>query len=135
MFKDPSLYQQKLEEMLRIYQLVAPDCWNQRQAYERVVKHAAPRFYILPHTLYVALYQVLNGKTKGFKFSKPVQLRMYEELLNRVIRKSQDPAYEGWSLYKLCEETILEPAPEFYCEPNTFRQMLYVWRKARRKKQ
>lgn len=134
MFKDPSLYQQKLDEMLRIYQLVAPECWNQRQAYERVVKHAAPRFYILPHTLYVALYEVLNGKRKCFKYTKPAQLRMYEELLARVVEKSQDPYYDGWSLHRLCEVTVEEPAPEFYTEPNTFRQMLYYWRKTRKRK-
>ena len=135
MYKDKHLYQQKIEEMMKVYQEVAPDCWTQKQAYKAVVEHKASRFFILPHTLYCALQQVLNGHKPSLKFVKPSELRMYTELLGRVTRKSESPDYHGWKLYDICEETVREPAPEFYCEPDTFRHILYSWRRKKRERQ
>ena len=129
MRKDEQLYRQKVNDLMAVYRKVAPDCWRQNQALCEVVKHPAPRFYVLPHTAYCAIAKVLKGQQPGIKHKRKNDQRMFNEILRRVSVKSSMPEYQGWPLINICEETVMEPAPEFYTEPCSLRTIIAMERK------
>jgi hypothetical protein len=124
MKKDTQLYEQKVSEMLAVYRKVAPDCFSQKQALERVVRHPASRFYIQAHTAYNKLRHVFNGYSTELMADKECDKRMYEEIYKRVLELANNPENYGMSLNKLCEIVVEQPAPEFYMSPSTFRLLL-----------
>lgn len=119
MWRDEQLYQMKTDEMMAVYREVAPECFTQKQAFNKVVKHKASRFYVLPHAVYCALKGAFYG-TGEIKTKAPSAKRMYLELYKRLLDMSRDPFHEGESLRELCSKVVLQPAPEFYISPVTF---------------
>lgn len=124
MRKDEQLYRDRAEELMRIYREVAPTCITERQAIERVINHRSSRFWITPHAVYCKLLGVFSGRLDSLPVTKDNELRMYTELMGRVMRLSQKPEHLGKSLRVLCEIAVMEEAPEFYMSPNTFRHLL-----------
>ena len=88
MKKDQQLYEQKVSEMLAVYRKVAPDCFSQKQALQRVVEHPASRFFIQGHTAYNKLRHLFNGYSEELPVEKECDKRMYEEIYRRVVDPS-----------------------------------------------
>lgn len=120
--------------MLRIYRELAGDCWTQKQAYEKVVRHRASSFYILPHTAYNALRKVFKGMQSDVRCHTENDRRKYRDIYARIVERSAEPEYAGMSLRELCEVVVREPAPEFYLNPSTFSRILADARKEKRRR-
>jgi len=133
MYKDEELYRRKVAEMIKVYREVANDCWYQKEAEKKVVKHKASCFFIQPHSAYNVLRKVFYGKTDKIPIKIDNVRRMYEEIYRRVLAMSRRPEYAGMKLFQLCEIVVNEEAPEFYISPSTFRYILGVERAKLRK--
>jgi hypothetical protein len=123
MRRDEDLYERKIEEMISVYRKVAPECWTQKQAFERVVNHPASGFFILPQTACNVVRNMYWGRSDHIRRRSGNQARMYEEIYRRIMEKSQKPEYSGMSLVGLCTIVVDEPAPEFYMSVDSFRNV------------
>ena len=123
MRRDEDLYERKIEEMISVYRKVAPECWTQKQAFERVVNHPASGFFILPQTACNVVRNMYWGRSDHIRRRSGNQARMYEEIYRRIMEKSQKPEYSGMSLMGLCTIVVDEPAPEFYMSVDSFRNV------------
>ena len=129
MYKDLILQKQRRQELINIYREVAPGCWSQTQACEKVVNHEASCFFLTPHAAYNALRKVFYGTEDDINVVKPNDKRKYTEILKRVVALSKTPEHSHLNLRQLCEIVVSQKAPEFYLEPRTFSRILVRERK------
>ena len=122
MRNDTILYREKVDEMMRVYREVAPDCWTQKQAVERVIKHKASRYFVSGRTAYLVLRLMFRNGGRSMIRNK-CQAAMYLELYRLVVQLSQDPDNRGMTLYELCEKAVHKEASSFFITEDTFRKI------------
>lgn len=111
---------QLYKDLLKAYSKVCGTCWTQMEAYERVVKLPAPRFYISEKQAYQVISKMLKGDFSSVNRFEPNRRRMYYDLLNKTMELSEKRGYIGKPLCYVVRYAVKEPAPEFYMEPLTF---------------
>ena len=117
-------------DLLKAYREVAPTCWQQQQAWRRVCESPAPRFYISGHALEEVIRRILYD---GMGFLQSMgwnRRRMYEELWVRFSKMVTERPYCNMDMRSVCCILVAQPAPEFYCSPETVRS---VFSRMRRK--
>ncbi len=103
-------------------------CRNNTEAWERVVRHPAPRFYVSSRRAHQYLSPMLHGDRSRIESLSPLKREMYEALFETVLSLWQKRAYCGRSLYYVLHFAVLEPAPRFYIEASRMGQ---IWREER----
>lgn len=89
------------------------------ELFEIARKMPAPRFYITSENAMRFVSRLDRGLELPFKNDN--KKRMYQELYNRLKKKRGDKK----GCYTLLEEIITSPAPEFYMDVETFKQVFY----------
>ena len=82
-------------------------------------KMEAPRFYVTFENARLFVSMLDRGLELPLTFES--KKRMYQELYNRLKKKRGDKK----KCYQLLEEIITSPAPEFYMDVETFKQVFY----------
>lgn len=98
------------------------------ELFEIAQKMPAPRFYVTFDNARRFVSMLDRGLDLPFKNEN--KKRMYQELHSRLKTKRGDK--EG--CYTLLEEIITSPAPEFYMDAETFKQLFYKTIRSKRKK-
>lgn len=116
-------------DMMNVYKEVYATCWSQREAWEKTVRHKAPRFYVSPKQVYLILAPAFfrNDFSKIDKM-KPTRQRMYHCLYDIIQDMSQKPTYVGMSLWKLTHYAVMQEAPEFFVDWELIRK-IFRWTK------
>lgn len=120
-----SIIEDMRSALMDAYREVAPDCWSQREAWERTVKHPAPRYYVTPKQAYQRILPMVSGDFSEIERMRPDRRRLYESLYKKVIEAAQRREFIGKSLWFIVPWVITQPAPEFFigweCIRKTFR--------------
>lgn len=115
MAKYKSIGAMRAEACLEAFQTVLPNCETIKEAYERAAVMPAPRFFC---TFAVAYKRVSELEKFGKRVDNPMKAAMYDEIHRRWKAK-------GVKHYVVLEDIINEPAPSFYVEPDTFKELVY----------
>jgi hypothetical protein len=91
-------------------------------------KMEAPRFYVTFDNARRLVSMLDRGLELPLTFES--KKRMYQELYSRLKKKRGDKK----QCYQLLEEIITSPAPEFYMDTETFKQVFYKTIRNKRKK-
>ena len=92
-------------------------------------KMEAPRFYVTFD--YARCIVLMLDRGLELPLKNENKKRMYEELHRRLKKKRGDKK----GCYNLLEEIIASPAPEFYMDAETFKQIFYKTIRSKKKKQ
>lgn len=124
--RKPTLDQMK-DDLMKVFREVSGsyECRNNWEAWERVVEHPAPRFYIDPRRAHARISPMLHGDRSQIECLPPLKREMYEALFETTMRLWQKSAYWGKSLHYVLQFAVLEPAPRFYIKPVRMGQ---IWR-------
>lgn len=98
------------------------------ELFEIARKLEAPRFYVTFDQARRFISMLDRGLELPLKNEN--KKRMYEELYRRLKRKRGDKK----KCYQLLEEIITSPAPEFYMDVETFKQVFYKTIRSKKKK-
>jgi hypothetical protein len=98
------------------------------ELFEIARKTEAPRFY----TTFYRARRFVSMLDRGLylPLMNENKKRMYEELLRRLKEKRGNKK----GCYKLLEEIIASPAPEFYMDAETFRNVFYKTIRSKKRK-
>lgn len=124
--KQRTLFKQEMKrDLMRVYRQVTRDCCckDQTDAYQRVVEHEAPRFYVDIKWAHQRLSPMMRGDRSALEKMNPLARQMYEDLFNVVMRLSQEPRFLKATLHKILRDAVMEPAPRFYITADRMRQI------------
>lgn len=111
---DYSTRRQMQLDLIEAYKKVAPTSWTQKEAYERMVKQPAPRFYISRSRAFSVLAPMMKGDFERVDLMMPGRRRMYYALYDAVCKLVEKPTNIGRSLWDIMPDALLSPAPEFF---------------------
>lgn len=111
---DHDLRHQMHVDLIEAYNRVAGSCWSQRQAYERMVKQPAKRYYVTPKRAYLVIAKMMKGDFEKVNFMLPARRRMFYSLYDVVLKLTEKPAFIGKSLWYIMPYAVTTPAPEFF---------------------
>lgn len=109
-----SIIEEMRVALMDTYRKVAPDCWSQQEAWEKTVRHPAPRYYITAKQAYQRLLPMLSGDFSEVDSLKPDRRRMYYSLYHQTLEIAQKREFHGKSLWYIIPWAITQPAPEFF---------------------
>jgi hypothetical protein len=110
---------QMRDDIIATYREVAPKCWSQHEAWEKIARHPAPRFYISAKQAHDKLRKMAVGDFAEVDKMSPEKRRMYYTLYERMQEMAQKKEMIGKSLNFMCPFLVGQPAPEFYLSPQT----------------
>lgn len=116
---------QMRNDLMDAYRKVYRDCWSQEEAWRRTVKSPAPRYYISPKQAYQVLSKMRKGEGAGVSGNRE---RMYNSLMETLNRLARKPEHIGKTLWSIMPFVVIEPAPEFFVEPDTM-QKIFLYTK------
>ena len=116
-------------DLMEAYKRVCNSCWSQHDAYERMIKEPAPRYYVSPKQACQIISPMLRGDFEMVDLMMPTKREMYYSLFNEVVRLSEKRDFIGKGLMYIMREAVLQPAPRFYISPNRARN-IRSWIKA-----
>ena len=127
--------QEMKRDLMRIYRQVTSEynCKNQTEAYQRVVEHEAPRFYVDIKWAHQRLSPMMRGDRSELEKMNPLARQMYEDLFEVVMRLSQEPRLWNATLHRILRDAVMEPAKRFYISPDRMRQIWHEEVKKMRK--
>ena len=121
---DKSITKQRAEACLEVFQRILPQCESIEEAFERAAKEPAPKFFVSFSRAYRCVSEL---ERHGKRVTEPTKAAMVDELHRRWKAR-------GVKHYACLEEIIEEPAPSFYIAPSTFRRLVYLELRSKRKK-
>lgn len=107
------------EDLMETYRKVAKYCSRQDEAWRRVVKHPAKRFYIDSKSACKKVAPLLDGDTSKLEKMSKTKQRLYLDIFEKVKEFSQRREFAGKSLNYIMPFVVQSPAPEFYISPTT----------------
>lgn len=113
-------------DLIEAYKAVAPHCWTQREAYERMVKQPAPRYYVTAKQAYQVIAPMVKGDFEMVNMMLPRKREMYLSLFSVVEKMLDQRAFIGKSLYYVMQYAVGQPAPEFFIGPSRAKQ-IRIW--------
>lgn len=121
-------------DLMKVYRDVCGsyECETNKEAFERVVVHPAPRYYVDPRWAHQVISPMMRGDRSRLERMSPLMREMYEELFGTVLRLAQMERYWGRSLHYILRFAVAEPAPRFYISAA---RMAQIWRRSRREQQ
>lgn len=111
---DYSVRKQLLIDLIEAYKAVAPLSWTQQEAYERMVKQPAPRYYVTAKQAYQVISPMMKGDFEMVNMMLPRRRRMYYCLFNEVSRMMEKTEFYNKSLRYIMQFAVTRPAPEFF---------------------
>lgn len=117
------------DDLMKTYREVFGKCRTQKEAYAKVVKHPAPRFYVSPKKAYEVMRFLISGDTSVLENMRSDRKRMYMDMFNVLLRMMQKPEYTGKSLWFVCQFLVTQPAPEFYFSVSSMEDLFSLYRK------
>lgn len=108
-------------DLIEAYKRVYSKCWSQQEAYERMVKEPAPRFYVSAKQACQVISPMLKGDFDRVNMMLPARREMYYALFDQVTRLSERRSFIGHGLFAIMREAVLQPAPEFFISPKRAR--------------
>lgn len=121
---EKSISKQRAEACLEVFQRILPQCETVEEAFERAAKEPAPKFFV---TFARAYRCVRELEVHGKRLKEPTSAAMFDELHRRWKAK-------GVKHYAGLEEIIEEPAPSFYITLSTFKRLVYLELRSKKKK-
>lgn len=105
------------EDLMEAYKKVAPHCWTQQQAYERMVKQPAPRYYVTAKQAYQIIARMVKGDFERVNMMLPLRRRMYYTLFDEFVSLCEKPMFYNKSVWFIIQHAVERPAPEFFISP------------------
>ena len=112
--EDYSLRKQMYHDLIEAYKAVAPHCWTQGEAYERMVKQPAPRYYVTPKQAYQVIAKMVKGDFEMVNMMLPLRRKMYYALYDEFVSLCEKPMFYGKSVWFIMQHAVSRPAAEFY---------------------
>lgn len=110
-------------DLIKAYNQVAPKCWTQQQAYERMVKQPAPRYYVTPKQAFQVIAPMVKGNFDRVNLMLPMKRRMYYALFKEVMKMSEERSFVDKPLWYIMKFAVSRPAPEFFITPRRAKQI------------
>lgn len=107
------------EDLMEVYRKVAKYCTRQDEAWKRVVKHPAKRFYVGAKNACEKVGPLLDGDTSKLEKMDKNRQRLYLAIFEKVKEFSQRREFAGKSLWYIMPFVVNSPAPEFFISPTT----------------
>lgn len=117
------------EDLMMAYRDVARACHKQEEAYEKVARHPAKRYYVSAKQAFEKLRKMVTGDFSEVDSMEEPRRRLYYNLFEKLNEMSQRKEYIGKSLYFICSFLVIEPAPEFFITPCRVRDIFCKYRK------
>ena len=114
MKNDYDITQQMHADLMEAYIRVSSKCWTQMEAYERMVKEPAPRYYITPKQAYHVLLRMMKGDFEYVDTMPESKRKMYYSLFEVVNELTMKRSFIGKSLWYIVPFAVTSPAPEFF---------------------
>lgn len=112
------------------YRAVAPRCWTQEEAWVKTANHPAPRYYVCPeHAFNIMRVMAVGDFSVVNSMKNPLSRAKYYSLFDKLKKESERKCYIGKSLRFICDFLVLLPAPSFFVEPETVRQIFHYYKK------
>jgi hypothetical protein len=105
-------------DLMEAYKRVCSTCWSQQEAYERMVREPAPRYYVTPKQACQVISPMLRGDFEMVNMMLPVRRAMYYSLFDEVVRLSEKRDFIGRGLMHIMREAVNRPAPRFFISPS-----------------
>lgn len=99
------------------YKRVAPTCWTQGEAYERMVKEPAPRYYVTAKQAYQVIAKMVKGDFEMVNMMLPLRRRMYYSLYDEFVSLCEKPIFFNKSVWFIIQHAVARPAPQFFISP------------------
>ena len=125
--KQKTLFKEEMKrDLMKVYREVTSEyqCHDNQEAYQRVVEHPAPRFYVDAKWAHQRLSPMMRGDRSELEKLPELTRQMYEDLFDVVVKLSQKDFFCGRKLHRIVQFAILEPAPRFYIG---LRRMEQIW--------
>lgn len=127
--KNYDIIARQREDIMKAYRKIAPTCHSQQEAWEKLVKSPAPRYYVSARRAWDKLRRMVVGDFSVADNMKPIRRRMYYSLYDKLMEMSQRKEYMGQSLWFICQFLVTEPAPEFFCTPASIRDIFHKYKR------
>ena len=102
------------KDLIQAYKNVAPLCWSQQEAYERMVLEPAPRFYVTAKQAYHFITKMVRGDFERVNLMLPLRRSMYYALYDEFVKLSEKPSFYNKSVWFIIQHAVAQPAPRFY---------------------
>lgn len=123
MKNDYEITRQMHADLIKAYINVSKHCWTQHEAYERMVKEPAPRYYVTPKHAYKALRPMMKGDFELVDMMTERKRDLYYSLYDTVLKLSEKRDFLGKSLWHIVHFAVYSPAPEFFISPERARHI------------
>lgn len=120
---DYDMTRQMQKDLIKAYGQVCDSCWSQWEAYEKMIRQPAPRYYVSPKQAFQVISPMVKGNFEKVNKMQPRKRRMYYSLYRTMIRLSSKPSFYGQSLWYIMQFAVNEPAPEFFIGEQRARQI------------
>lgn len=117
------------EDLMNAYRRIAPHCHSQKEAWEKTVSSAAPRYYVSARQAWDRLRHMIVGDFSEVDAMRPLKKEMYYSLFEKYIELSQKKQFVGKSLWFTCQFVVLEPAPKFFTKPKNLKFIFSFYKK------
>lgn len=124
MVMEKSITAQRAEACYEVFKRVLMQCESISEAFERAAREPAPRFFVEFPRAYRCVSEL---ERYGKRVPNTMKAAMYDELHRRWKAR-------GVKHYQVLEEIIEEPAPSFYIAPETFKALVYIVIRDKRRK-
>ena len=116
------------DDLMAVYKDVYRKCWSQQEAWKKTAEHPAPRYYVTAKEAYEKLRHMVRGDMSAVDRLGRSKRRMYYSLFDKLEEMTQRRELVGKSLWFICPLLVAEPAPEFFVEPRTVKDIYTKYR-------
>ena len=116
---DYSIRRQMQDDIIKAYCKSCEGAWIYDDAYKKVSKMPAPRYYITPKQAYQVVVKMVRGYFEEVDQMLPNKRRMYYSLFKKVMEMSEQRAFINKSLWYIMQFAVASPAPEFFIDYQT----------------
>lgn len=117
------------DDLMAAYRDVVSSCYTQKQAWEKTVKHPAPRYYVSAKQAHDVLRKMVKGDFSEVDAFRPQKKSMYYSLYRKLLEMSQQREYLKKSLWYICQFLVIQPAPEFFLSTSALQKNFMLYKK------
>lgn len=117
------------DDLMAAYRDVYRKCWTQQEAWRKTAEHPAPRYYVTAKEAWEKLRRMVRGDTSVVDRLGKSKRRMYYSLYDALLKLTEKREYSTHSLWFLCPILVSQPAPEFFIEPRTVKDIYIKYKR------
>ena len=120
-------HRERARDLLRAYFRYLETCprVSMPDVFKRVVEMPAARFWVSAPRATVVVANILRGD--GLRYMRPNKRAMFLEIHRRVM--NMKASHPDWSVSRLVDAVVAQPAPKFYLAPGSARVLILKARK------